>query len=288
MMRYFRKFAPFLAIFALVTLVVGYIKSNKSGTSFIDYIKSLIMPMFVFTAGCFALYDLAFNDSPAGLLIAVVWGTVGASTTGTFSFNFVPQFIEFITATEPSLLQINVNGDGMIFNLDGPGATKGLQAMTHIRSYSRATNSFIYQLADGLLNNKNGTVTITTGVSACTVRAWSPNKNGSFYCTFNPAQALASQAYNLTSFAYASFANAAAGDSFQLSYNDGSLDNVTREELNTYLGYFENSGIPKFAVDNISPARISQVTFTPAAAQLFYVMKYQPAYGGVINANPNV
>lgn len=216
-------------------------------------------------------------------MVAVVWGTVGASTTGTFTFNYVPQFIEFVAATSPSLVQINVNGDGMVFNLD----TNGLSAMTHIRSFSRVTNSYLFQLADGLLNNKNGSVTITTGVSAVTVRAWSPVKQGSFYMTFNPAQALASQAYNLSKFAYASFPSTAATDAYQIAYNDNSLDNVTREELQVQLGYTENTGITKYAIDNISPARMSLVSFTPTAAQTFYVMKYQPA-SGIINPNPNV
>jgi len=160
--------------------------------------------------------------------------------------------------------------------------------MTHIRAYQRQASSFMYQLADGLLNGKNGTVTITTGTSAVTVRVWSPVKKGTMYCTFNPAAALASQAYNLNGFAYASFPAAATTDAFQLAYNDGSLDNVTREELNVNLGYVQNDTVTtaKYAWDNISPARLSQLTFTPTAAQTFYVMKYQPAYGQPVNTNP--
>jgi len=216
-----------------------------------------------------------------------IWGTIGASTTASFTFNFVPQFIELIAATSPSLVQVNVNGDGMAFNLD----TNGLASMTHIRAVQRVSNSYMFQLADGLLNNKNGTVTVTTGVSAVTIRVWSPNKTGSFYCTFNPAQALATQAYNLKRFAYAGFPNAAATtDIFQLSYNDGSTDIVTREELNVYLGYTQNDTITtaKYNFDNIMPARVTQLAYTPAAAQTFYVMKYQSAAGDPLNSNPNV
>ena len=282
--RYFKKFAPILAIFALGVMFFAYKRSSTNNTSFLDNLKALFTSLVIWGLFGYAAYDLV-SVGGYGSLMAVVWGAIGAATTASFSFNFVPQFIEFIQANQPTLIQVNVNGDGMIMNLDAAGMT----ACTHIRSYSRVANSYIYQLADGLLNNKNGTVTMTTiAAGAVTVRAWSPNKNGSFYCTYNPAQALASQAYNLTSFAYASFPNAATTDSYQLSYNDGSLDNLTREELNVYLGYTENSGISKFAVDNIAPARISQVTFSPTAAQAFYVMKYQPAYGGVVNANPNV
>lgn len=279
--------AIFGAAIAVVTLIRAY-KDNKSGgTPFFSALwtelKALFMASIVWVALLTGIYALTSPAADSLMILAVVWGSVGASTTGTFSFNFVPQFIEFIAPTSPSLFQINVNGDGMVFNLD----TNGLSGMTHIRAVNRATSSYMFQLSDGLLNNKNGTVTITTGVSAVTVRAWSPVKNGTMYLTYNPAAALAAQAYNLQKFAYASFPSAAAADPFQLAYADGSLDNVTREELNTYLGYTENTGITRYAVDNISPARISMVTFTPAAAQTFYVMKYQAA-SGIINGNPNV
>lgn len=292
MRRYFswKKLAPFMAIFgAAIALITAYraYQDTKSGgagffASFWNELKALFTASIVWIALFAGIYAL-LNPGPEGIIMAVVWGSVGASTTGTFTFNFVPQFIEFVAATSPTLFQINVNGDGMVFNLD----LNGLSGMTHIRAASRVTNSYLFQIADGLLNNKNGTVTITTGTSAVTVRAWSPVKNGTMYCTFNPAAALAAQAFNLQKFAYASFPSAAATDAFQVAYADGSLDNMTREELNVYLGYTENSGITKYAVDNISPARISMVTFTPVAAQTFYVMKYQPA-SGIINGNPNV
>lgn len=283
MKRYFQKFAPILAIFGLAALVFAIIRGKAGGAQGImAQIKALFTSTLIFALGCYGIYDLIVTDSPFAM--AVIWGTVALSTTGTFSFNFVPQFIEFVATNNPTLFQINVNGDGMIFNLD----TNGMQGMTGIRTYTRLANSFMFQLADGLLNNKNGTVTITTAATAVTVRAWSPNKKGTMYLTYNPAAALATQSYNLTSFAYASFPSAATTDSFQLSYNDGSLDNITREELQQYLAYFEATGITKYSVDNIAPARISQVTFTPIAAQTFYVMKYQAAYGPWVNQNPNV
>lgn len=280
-MKYWRKFAPILAIFGAVVAVFAFLRGKKGGDILAAF-KSLFTSMVLLTAGFYAAYDLWSSGSPFAM--AVIWGTVGASTTAAFSFNFVPQFMEFITATSPSSFQINVNGDGMVFNLD----TNGLLHCQGIRTYARTTNGFMFQLADGLLNNKNGSVTITTGVSACTVRVWSPNKKGSMYLTYNPAQALAGQTYNLSSFAYATFPNAATTDTFQVAYNDGSLDNLTREEVNSYLNYFENTGTVKYSVDNIAPARISQLAFTPTAAQAFYVMKYQGAYGQIINQNPNV
>lgn len=290
----FRKLMPFLAIFGAVVAVFAILRGKKAGDSaspkdptggIIAAIKGLFTSMAIAGAFIYALYDMAAGGS-SGMFIAVIWGSIGASTTATFSINFVPQFLELIAATSPSLIQVSVNGDGMPFNLD----TNGLSSMTHIRAYQRQTNSFMFQLADGLLNGKNGSVTVTTGVSAVVLRVWSPNKKGSFYCTYNPAQGLTTQAYNLNSFAYASFPNAATTDTFQIAYNDGSLDNVTREELNVYLGYVQNDTITtaKYPVDNLRPARISQVTFTPTAAQTFYVMKYQSAYGDPINANPNV
>ena len=290
MLSKIKRFAmPIFMLMGLATLVFAFLRvqASQGAKSLSDQLKTIFSSgggTIIFILGCAAVISTFFFES-SPLILAVVWGTVGASTTGTFTFNYVPQFIEFVTTTAPTTIQINVNGDGLIFNLDG---ANGIPAMGGIRQYGRiVTGNYVFQLANGLINGKNGSVTITTGVSACTVRTWSPIGNGSFYFVYMQASALANQSYNLQNFAYAAFPSAAAADQIQIAYPGGSLDNITREELAAYLNYFQNSATTAngYSIDNIAPSRIKQLTFTPAAAQTFYVMKYQAA-SGIVNPNP--
>lgn len=236
----------------------------------------LVLAVLWVLSGVVAFYNPILS---AGLLgLGYVWGTIGASTTGTFNFQQIPMFIEFTATTVPTLFQIEVNGEGMIFNLDG----NGLTGMTHIRHQNRTTNTYIFQLANGLINGKNGIVTIANAVAGTlTINAWSPILKGNTYNVFGRLSALAAQVLPLKKFSYASFYSAASTDRFAISYNDGSTDNVGRDEVARMLGYTQGYfPTNPYNIDNISPARVNDVQFLPTAAQTVYAMRYAAAFGG--------
>lgn len=227
---------------------------------------------FMFRALLFILFGgLDFKK------LGYVWGTIPASSTGTFNFQQIPMFIGFTATTVPTSFQIEVNGEGMVFNLDGNGLTN----MTHIRQQNRTTNTFIFQLGNGLINGKNGIVTIANAVAGVlTINAWSPILKGNTYNVHGRVAVLANQALSLQKFAYAAFPSMGATDRAAITYNDGSTDNVGQQELNAMLGYTQGY-LPAapYNFDNISPARVDTLQFI-GAAQTAYVMKYAPAYGG--------
>lgn len=217
-------------------------------------------------------------------LLGYVWGTIPASSTASFQFTSIPMFIEFIATTVPTSFQIEINGDGFLFNLDGTG----LNNMTHIRHINRVTNSYIFQLSDGLILGKQGTVTIANAVAGTlTVNAFSPVKTGTTYFVYARVAVLAGATVLMKKFAYASFPSAAATtDRFTIAYKDGSVDNVSREEINVYLTNTQGSVFNStYNIDNISPARLDNLQFTGAAAQTGYAMRYSPARGQAINAD---
>lgn len=211
----------------------------------------------------------------SGVVYASLIGSIAASVAGTFNTQYLPQFIGFTASTVPTNFQIEINGRGQVFSLDG----NGLSGMNAIRMVARNANQYIYQLADGLLNGLNCTFSITNAVaSQLDIYGWSPVKRGSIFCTYQKAVALAGVSTPFRKFAYASFPAAAATDKWTIAYKNGSIDsNLTRNELNFNIGYTQGLISSVYNIDNISPATIDNVEFSAVAQQNFYVMKYQNA-----------
>mgnify|MGYP000941406277 CR=1 FL=1 len=228
------------------------------------------------------ILDLFYGSHGLGVL-AYVWGTIPASSTASFQFTSIPQFIEFTVTTVPTSFQIEINGDGFLFNLDGAG----LNNMTHIRHLNRVANTYIFQLGDGLILGKQGTVTIANAFAGTlTINAISPVKMGTTYFVYARVAVLAGATVQMKNFSYAAFPSAATTDRFTIAYKDGSVDNVGREEVNVFLTSTQGSVITSaYNIDNISPARIDNLQFTGTAAQTGYAQRYVPARGAKINAD---
>lgn len=220
----------------------------------------------------------AFGDvltATGGTLVTASFlGSIPASSSGSFTVTYVPQFIGFTATTVPTNFQIEVNGEPMIMSLDG----NGLNSMTHIRQEARVANTYVFQLADGLLNSKNTIFTITNAVaSTLNIYGWSPIKTGYNYFEYTRLSVLAGATNEVADFAYLGYPSAGASDRFQVAYNDGSVDSLIRDELQYQLGYNQGDLASKYNIDNINPARITRVYFTPVAAQTYYRMAYRPA-----------
>lgn len=277
------------ALFGMVVMGAILLRSQKSakesGTSFTDVVQDDLKNTTRFSVFlallCSVIGALLFMQStPAGAVaMALIWGAIPASSSATFNITYVPQFMGFTVASAPTAFQINVLGDGMIFNLDANGCS----SMRNIRIVGAGATTYIFQLANGLINGKNGTVTITNSAAAqLDIYAWS-KENGNAYMTYMSQQALANSGVNLRKFAFAAFPSAATGDTFSLYYNDGSQQIAKREDLNFALGYTQSLVTSQYSIDNIAPALIDTVTFTPVLSQQCYVMQYQPA-AGVVNS----
>lgn len=282
-----------LAIFGGIVVAAIFVRSNKTskatGQPLTDAVKSELVATTSFNmflllmagiiGGLIMIHEMSYGAA-AGLTMAYLWGSVGASVSGSFNITYVPQYIGFSISSAPTSFQINVQGDGVIFNLDAAGVT----AMRNIRNVATQTNMYIFQLANGLINGKNGTVTITNAAAATlNVYAWS-KEQGNFYMTYLTQQALAASGVNFRKFAYAAFPSAAAADLFTLTYNDGSNQVSQRDDLNFALQYTQNDVTSKYNIDNIAPASLDTVSFNPVAAQNVYIMKYQSATGVVDSA----
>jgi hypothetical protein len=244
----------------------------KKVTSF----NNLVVVLIGVVSGMVALWS-AGHDSVLGVTQAFLWGSIAASVAGSFNITYVPQFIGFTVTSAPTSFVINVQGDGVTFNLDATGITN----MTNIRYIGILSNQYVFQIADGLINGKNGTVTITNAAAAqLDIYAWS-KQPGSFYYTYLTQNALLNSGIVLRDFAYVALPSAAATDSFTIEYNTGITQISTRPDIGYALGYKQNVAAARYAIDNIAPATVKSLTFIPAASQNVYAMTYQSQKGTV-------
>lgn len=243
----------------------------KSTTSFNAVVLILISSLVI-------LWTLA-HPTAENITLAILWGSIPASTAASFNITYVPQFIGFTVTSAPTSFQINVQGDGVVFNLDATGVTN----MNGIRYLGIVSNQYVFQIADGLINGKNGTVTITNAAAAqLDIYAWS-KQPGSFYYTYLTQNALLNSGVVINNFAYLALPSIAATDSVTIEYNNGVTQISTRPDLAYALGYKRNVNAAVYAIDNVAPATVRQVTFIPGASQNVYALLYQ-AQKGTVNA----
>ena len=213
--------------------------------------------------------------------------TIPAAGSLTFNTTFIPQFIVVRGVAGADLTgditgQINVQGDGLIFNLDAAG----FDAMSNIHQYlvaaSRNTIGRVFQLATSLVTGKNTFWTFTNG-DAADVQIFGYSKvkaMKSAYYTYLTQLVLANSGADFGDFAYMTIPALAAGDNLSVLYNDGLMDaNRTLRELAADNAYYQTPD--QFAIDNVAPARVKMVTITPVANRNIYLLRYQPVTGNV-------
>lgn len=211
----------------------------------------------------------------------------GGGVPTTFNTTFVPMFLLLRGTAGAALtgditISINVQGDGVVMNLD----PNGVDSMSNIRQFlaaaSRATTGLVFQLAEGLVNGKNTFWTINNAdAAAVDVFGWSKQKVSTYWFTYLTQLNLANSGTDYRKFAYLAIPGAIAADSFSILYNDNTMDaNLTLRELAADLAYTQSTD--QFAIDNINPARIKQVTYIPSATNRnAYMLRYQPIQGSV-------
>lgn len=279
------------ALVAAAMIFRSQAAAKSSGTKFTDALANDVKKTTSFNnmatvtiaviASMLMLWEINSGGiSPNVGVHAILWGSIAASVAGSFNITYVPQFIGFTVTSAPTAFTINVQGDGVTYNLDATGVTN----MNGIRYLGIVSNQYVFQIADGLINGKNGTVTITNAAAAqLDIYAWS-KQPGSFYYTYLTQNALVSSGVVIENFAYLALPSIAAADTVTIEYNTGITQVSTRPDLAYALGYKQNINAAKYAIDNIAPATVRRVTFLPAAAQNIYAMLYQGQKGTVNSA----
>lgn len=283
------------AIFGLIVLVAAIWRAKKKAdalpeTKLPENIKEEIKQITMFCLGWIAFFGLVglmvfAPQSADGFNHAQIIGVVGSGVgvvTNLPTQNYVPQFLYFEIATVPQQIKVNVNGDGLILDLDAAG----LSAMRNIRSNGSPTNGYLLQLGNGLVKNKNLDIQVTNGVAAAfTVYAINGNEvvDRPVYMVTTGITINASQSFDLSQFTYSAIPSMAASDILNLIGNKRTLGGrvtggrfSTKQELETLRGLLQltenNSTASKIAIDNYD-GTWQGLNFTPNAQQRIYVQR---------------
>ena len=207
-----------------------------------------------------------------GLILATVIGTIPASSTGTISLTYVPQYLIFTAATPPSALRVNVLGDGVIKDLD----TAGIEVENNLNSKEVGANGYKITLADGFIVNKNVDITITNAVASPLNIFGTAQAVGAIYAVTVQQKVFQGSGQNFDDFAYLGLPAATDNDILNITYVDGLTQKTDPSEL-PFLIQDEQANRSQ-AIENFDQT-IKLVNFTPAADQQVYLMRYQEASG---------
>ena len=233
--------------------------------------KKKLLALALLTMADYFFLGGGFNVIAASLLFSIA-----ASTTDSKSIPYCPEFITFNIGTVPSSFKIEVIGDGVIFSLDGTGLTNlnGIRMVGTLPS-----GQYVYQIADGFIT-KNTTFTIANAHAGQLDVYGFSNSRGRNFVLHNSAKAFANASLTVEKFLYAAFPSAAATDTFTVTFRDGTVQNMTRLELVSYVAYKQQVADTRYNLDNYE-LEITQIQFIGAADQNIYYQRANRAVGAV-------
>jgi len=189
----------------------------------------------------------------------MIIGTIPASSTGTITLTYVPEFLFFVAATAPSALRVTALGDGVICDLDA----NGLNAINGQFAVSRVSNGFLLKLSDGLIKAKNVEISLANTVaSSLTLHGFS-TREGANYVTHHRAIVLANSGHTFVDFSFLALPGLSATDTIDVLYRDGTNQRYVVAELQA-LQANTSWNISVNVVDNIA-GEIHKVTVIPAS-----------------------
>lgn len=203
--------------------------------------------------------------------IGTIAGGVGTATT--ITIQYVPQYLYLVSATTMTSIKVNVNGDGVILDLDA----KGLNAFGAVRTIGRKTNGFLHVLADGIIKGKNTDITVVNSVAGAIDLFAFSEQEGRIYVQSLRSKVLAASGANLRAFCFLAMPDIAVGDTTTLNYASGFTQRMDSVELIAYYEMYQNDvNTNAYAlVDNFA-GKIRSIDFTPAADETIHMMRFAP------------
>lgn len=215
---------------------------------------------------------------------ALVTLTTGAAVVTTATTTFVPRIFFYAAATQLTGVKITVQGDGVVFDSDANGLTHcGLN-----RTYGQVTNTYVFRIANGLIQNKNVLWEFTNSAAQTPVVYYdsdiTPPAGAKMYLQLLRQTVLVGGT-DFDDFATLSLPSMAANDYANILYEDGTQQaNMNRLDLQAYLQFTQNIvNTPIYQVDNYAK-RVKKVNVQVAAQQTAYVQRWvQPISDGMIS-----
>jgi len=203
----------------------------------------------------------------------MILGTIaaGPGVSTTIESTFLPQFISFDPAAAPTSIRINVLGDGVIYDVTA-AAIPALRTMRYFGQVN--ATRILLPVANGLVKGKNVQITIVNAGAAFTLYGSSIKNNGNVYIQALTQNVLASSGTFFSKFAFLILPSMVTADIMNIMFQDGLVQQTDVFELPTLLQLTQGpNAATVIALDNFD-GRIKTVQFTPAAAQLVFMVRF--------------
>lgn len=194
------------------------------------------------------------------------------AVAGTYQFNltFIPEFFTWNDAGVPiTLFRVETQEDGVL-------ADYNAAAIAAINGYMmpgvQAANQVTLRLADGKIDKRNVTITLTTAAAASIGFNACSDNNGSIPYILKNAAILAANPTDFDKFAAIFTPAAAATTRFTIEFADGLKQIMSPADLLALSSIY--NGVPGIIVNNIQ-SYIKKVTIESVAALASYVLSYK-------------
>lgn len=202
---------------------------------------------------------------------------IGTLTTGSVTTEFTLPYLPSVLhipkpANDLAAIRINSLGDGTLTDID----TKGILAIGLNNKIGAKAADIVIPICQGLIGNRNTTISITNnGAQTPDVFVYSFQKSANFYIKNTTQKVFANSGIEITDFSMACFPNMGANDELNVTYRDGLVQKLTREDLRSIvsLGQDVNADANDYILSNVGQT-ISRVSFIPTADQSIYLQKY--------------
>lgn len=202
--------------------------------------------------------------------MALIYTTGAPAGVYAFNLNYIPQFIIYDHAAAPlTNLRVEEQREGVLFDLPLAGIA---QVGVWNRFSEAVTTVRRFRLANGQINNKNITVTITKpGAVAIPFQVCS-DCPGTHAFKYNVAALLAGQPISFMDFTALFLPGLAPGDTVFVEFANGHSQLFNEVELLELTSAYQSSQIATgFILNNIN-SYIHRATVTEAIAGAAYIM----------------
>lgn len=188
----------------------------------------------------------------------------GAGAAFNFPLTFLPEFFYFNpAANQLTSLKVEDQGDGILLDLD----TTGINAVKNFMTSGIVTNGVFLRLADGIILNRNVTISGVTSAAGAVDFFCSGDNMGKTPFKYTKATILANNLTAFTKFSALFLPSLAAGDRVYIEFNDGTQQIFEREELNMLSGIYQN--VVGYIINNVG-SYIKKASVLAAAQQTGY------------------
>lgn len=189
----------------------------------------------------------------------------GAATPFSFQITFMPEWLIWSNSVALTSIKVEDQGQGTVLDLDATG----IAALQNFMFEGTTASEVMVQLADGIILNRNVTISGVTSAAGTINFFGSGDRRGTCFLKTTKAAILANNPTLFNKFTAIFVPSMAAGDKAIVDYNSGHTQIFELEELKQLTGHFQN--VVGAIINNVQ-SYIKDVTMLVTTQQTAYIV----------------